>query len=102
MSTDHAPDPCLGCQRLEAGDQLVELSGRNLGRTVCTWCPAWREECHERFELVLRILAMSDIDARRNTLDDTRRHFGDLAADRLKAEVLAEHARRKARREAAE
>jgi hypothetical protein len=102
VSAEPDHDPCLGCQRLETGENLVQLSGRNEGRTVCTWCPAWRLECHERHALVLRILDMPTREARRNTVEDTRRHFGDLAADRLHAEVLAEHGRRKAQRGAAE
>lgn len=40
---------CLGCQRCEDGPtvQLVD------GRTVCTYCPDWRDEC-----LAREILAM--------------------------------------------
>jgi hypothetical protein len=35
---------CLGCQRCEDGPTVVLVDGR----TVCTYCPDWRDECLAR------------------------------------------------------
>ncbi len=35
---------CLGCQRCEDGPVVTLVDGR----TVCTWCPDWRDECLAR------------------------------------------------------
>lgn len=59
MTTPATPTPaCLGCARLEQPDcnTVVLLTGE----TVCTWCEAWRLECHAREIEARAILAMSD------------------------------------------
>lgn len=47
MTTAATPTPaCLGCARLEQPDcnTVVLLTGE----VVCSWCEAWRLECHAR------------------------------------------------------
>lgn len=88
--------PCGGCQNLEnphasAAVQLLD------GRTVCTWCPAWAEECAMRHSLVQQILRLPDKPSRHEMLGQHEAGFGKLARDRLEAEVRRQYAERRAR-----
>lgn len=68
MTTAATPTPaCLGCARLEQPDcnTVVLLTGE----TVCTWCEAWRLECHAREIEARAILVMSDRATRQAHLD---------------------------------
>lgn len=93
------PDGCLGCQRLEAPDcQTVALLS---GATVCSWCPAWREECASREVEARAILDMIDRDTRLAHLAKLEARHGSEYRRRLEAVVLQLWEARRARRAAA-
>lgn len=93
------PDGCLGCQRLELPDcpTVVLLSGS----TVCTWCPAWREETAAREVEAHAILRMVDRDTRLAHLETVEARHGAEYRRRLEATVLQLWEARRARRLAA-
>lgn len=80
-------DPCLGCQRLEdPACNTVQLLN---GRTVCTWCPGWREETAKRHREALEVLGQPTKAARQAYLASVGKVQGALAEERLRADVLA-------------
>lgn len=95
-----AEPACLGCARLEDDAATVVLA--NGGGTVCTWCPAWREECATRHSRVEDILRMSSKEERHEELDRHEAAYGKVSRERLAAEVLRvwEERRKKLRGEA--
>lgn len=94
------PDGCLGCQRLELPDcpTVVLLSGP----TVCSWCPAWREETAAREVEARAILRMPDRNDRLAHLAKLEARHGAEYRRRLEAVVLQLWEARRARRLAAE
>lgn len=102
MTTAATPTPaCLGCARLEQPDcnTVVLLTGE----TVCTWCEAWRLECHAREIEARGILGMADRETRQAHLDllEARHGVNDPAHGaeyrrRLEAAILGLWERRKA------
>lgn len=84
--TPAPPDGCLGCQRLELPDcpTVVLLSGA----TVCTWCPAWREETAAREVEARAILRMADRQTRLDHLAKLEARHGAEYRRRLEAVVL--------------
>lgn len=80
-------DPCLGCQRLEdPACNTVQLLD---GRTVCTWCPGWREETAKRHREALEVLAQPSKAARHAYLASVGQVQGQLAMERLRDEVMS-------------
>lgn len=88
-----APDGCLGCARLEDGatPTVTLLSGA----VVCSWCPAWREECRLRQEEAYAVLRMADRETRRAYLEAMERRHGAEYRRRLEAVVLETWERRR-------
>lgn len=75
---------CDGCSRLETSPvTLID------GRTVCTWCEAWRAECATRHKEARRILALPARVDRLAALDLIQARFGVVARERMHAAVLA-------------
>lgn len=89
-----AAPACLGCSALEREDlpRVTLLDGRE----ATTWCACWREETRKRHEQVLQVLKLPDKAARLRYIASVGETFGELAAERLRAEVLAEWERRRA------
>lgn len=98
--TPTPPDGCLGCQRLELPDcpTVVLLSGP----TVCSWCPAWREETAAREVEARAILRMADRQTRLDHLAAREAAFGAEYRRRLEAVVLQLWEARRARRAVSE
>lgn len=69
---------CLGCSYIETHSVTL----RN-GTTVCTSCPAWREECEVR--AVANMLTDADRKSFLSKVSDLR---GKEAAQELRAKVL--------------
>ena len=90
--TSAAADPCAGCARLE--DDSTPRVSLACGRVVSTWCDCWRDECAARHREAVRILGLPTREIRRAVVDRVRERDGDLAADRLAAEVRRLHAAR--------
>lgn len=88
----NADSPCGGCQRLDSlgNDKAVTLI---TGHVVCSYCPAWREECMGRHNRAFDILALPKAE-RADALERHGEYYGELAKERLKAEVIAMHKRR--------
>lgn len=88
------PDCCLGCSRLEdpSSNTVVLLTGA----TVCSYCPAWREECRLRQLEAFRVLGMSNRDVRRSHLAAREQEFGAEYRRRLEAVILETWERRRA------
>lgn len=88
------PDGCLGCSRLEdpACNTVVLLSGP----TVCTWCPAWKEETRLRQDEAFAVLDMASKEVRLAFLARREAEFGSEYRRRLEAVVLQTWQRRRA------
>lgn len=84
---------CAGCARLESGPTVELLTGQ----TVCTWCPAWRQETALRQEEANSVLAMTDRATRLAHLESREREFGPEYRRRLERVVLETWKRRRAR-----
>lgn len=84
--------PCGGCQSMDSpgNDKTVTLL---TGHVVCTYCPAWRQECMDRHNRSIDILALPKED-RREALERHGENHGELSRQRLEAEVIAMHRRR--------
>lgn len=90
---------CLGCSALSNPEYpRVTLSS---GQEATTWCECWKLECAARHTEALRVLQIPDREARQAYIGRVRASKGDLAADRLAEEVLAEWNRRRVARQAA-
>lgn len=76
-----------------AGTPIVTLAN---GEAVFNTDPLWRAECLARHQHVLNLRGIRDQAMRRAYVDQVRRKEGDLSADRLKAEYLADWEARKA------
>lgn len=79
---------CLGCERTDTATLLD-------GSTVCTTCPAWRQECEAR-EWLARIRAKkprtwAEGKALLDRLtEEIAKRRGDAAAEQLKDAILAQ------------
>jgi hypothetical protein len=83
---DAAPGGCLGCSRLEVPDApTVTLL---TGAVVCTWCPAYRLECHDRQVEAHAVLRMPDRPTRLAHLARREAEFGSEYRRRLEAVIL--------------
>lgn len=92
-----AESACGGCAWLETDAPVVTLLS---GATVCTSCPAWREECGDRAKDVHRVLALSCREDRQTYLDAYGQERGQEALERLKAGVIQTWELRRAARAA--
>lgn len=92
---DKTKAECSGCQRLEGDDALIVELGLT-GCTVCTHCPAWRDECLDRHKDAMSVLMLNSKDQRRAYVEARRGDAGDVIASRLETAVREEHARRRA------
>ena len=81
-----APDGCLDCPRLALPNctTVVLLSGA----TVCSWCPAHREECASREVEARAILRMVDRSTRIRHLETLEARHGSEYRRRLESVVL--------------
>jgi len=66
------------------------------GATVCTYCPAWRQECLDRQNEATMVLGFRDRDARRAHLAKCEARFGAEYRKRLEAVILSTWERRRA------
>lgn len=82
-------EPCTGCERVATAP--VELVD---GRTVCSSCPDWREECAARHREALMVLNIPTTAGRREYIDAVEHKRGKLAGYRLRTDVLEEWDRR--------
>ena len=73
------------CARLAAGGASVVLAS---GETACTWCPAWRLECHERETTARAILRMADKQTRQVYLSGLESRLGPEYRARLERVIL--------------
>lgn len=90
---------CLGCSALSnPAYPRVTLSS---GQEATTWCECWKQETAARHTEALRVLQIPNREARLAYIARVRAVKGDLAADRLAGEVLAEWNRRRVARQAA-
>lgn len=69
---------CLGCQSCESGPVVTLITGK----TVCTACPDWKDECAARKTKADELMAMP-LDQRREAFKGYREEMGPVAAARL-------------------
>lgn len=81
-----APEQCAGCSRLEQEAPSVTLLA---GQQVCTYCPAWLEECRLRQLEAFQVLDLPDVYTRRHWLESREREFGAEYRRRLEAVILS-------------
>lgn len=94
MPTDPMPPDCDHCARL--GDPACKTVVLLSGPTVCTYCPAWREETRERQEEANRVLGFIDRETSIAHLDEVERTRGAEARKRLEAVIMDAWRRRRA------
>lgn len=68
---------CLGCSGIETKPVTLIT-----GETVCSYCPAWKQECLDRDNKAKELMGM-ELVPRRAAFRAYRDAHGQVAADRL-------------------
>lgn len=85
--TEPAGDPpCAGCAALEQDGAVVTLLS---GHVVCRHCHAWRDECRQRQQEAIDVLAMGSKEARQAHLARVEQERGAEARKRLEDVILS-------------